>query len=132
RLQELLAELDQVVLHFLGLRLAARALAAVARLAVDVFQEGGQLVAELDVVVRAAQPPGVAEVDELDAADLALAVHQLRLAEVVLADGGAGFVGGRLLRLLEGFVGALPAPMEVRELLFGGASWGRSGWGLWS
>src|SRR5262249_27315432 len=94
RAQELLAELDQVRLRLLGVRRPPRGLADVPGLAVDVLQQRGQLLAELLVVVRAAQPPRVAEVHELDAADLALAVHHGRLVGFLAAGrGGEGLAG---------------------------------------
>src|SRR6516164_8358408 len=68
RFEQLLAELDQLRLGLLVVGLAARRLAAMARLTVDVLQQRSQLLAEFLVVVRAAQPAGVAELDELDAA----------------------------------------------------------------
>src|SRR5437762_10560910 len=72
RLLELFAQLDQFRLGLLRLRQAAGRLPHVAGLAVDVLQEREQLVAELLVVVRAAEPARVAELDELDPADRAL------------------------------------------------------------
>src|SRR6266540_4202364 len=68
RLGQLLAQLHQLRLRLLVLGLAPRRLAAVLGLAVDVLQQRRQLVAELLVVVRAAEPARIAELDELDAA----------------------------------------------------------------
>ena len=86
RLQQLLAQLNQLRLHLLVLRPTSRHLAGVlGRIAVNVLQQRQQLVAELVVVVGATQPSGVAELDELDAAHRALAVGRRQLVPFVAA-----------------------------------------------
>src|SRR5579884_267970 len=64
-LKQLFAQLDQFGLRLLALRQAARSLAAMARLAVDVFQQRSEFVAKLLIIMRAAKPARVAEVHEL-------------------------------------------------------------------
>src|SRR5437660_217554 len=84
-----------------GLGQPARGLADVAGLAVDVLQKGSQFLPELLIIVGAAEPAGVAEVDELDAAELALAVHHRGLVGLLGGGGPAGALGAFLLRLIE-------------------------------
>src|SRR5207249_1837774 len=119
RLLEAVAELHQLRLGLLVLRQPPRRLADVARLAVDVLQQRRQLLAELLVVVRAAQPAGVAELHELDAAVRTLALVQRR-GLLALADGLAAqaLEGPLLLRLVEVLIGTLFAQMQLFELAF--------------
>src|SRR5262249_21014831 len=110
RLQQLLAQLDQLRLRLLVLRQPAGRLAAVPRLAVDVLQERRQLVAELLVVVRAAEAARVTEFHEFDPAEGAFAVQDARLVAVAELADVAGLGGGALLlRLVEVLVGTLLA-----------------------
>jgi len=91
-LQELFAQHDQLGLLLLVLGQPLGGLAAVARLAVDVLQEAGQLVAELLVVVGTAEPAGVAEVNELDPAHRALVVQDGRLVGLLDRDGVVNYI----------------------------------------
>src|SRR5438876_3960098 len=75
-LLQLLAKLHHFGLSLARLRQPTRRLADVPRLAVDILQERQQLLAEFVVVVRTAEPPGVAKFDELHAAVRALALVQ--------------------------------------------------------
>ena len=80
RLQQLFAQMDQLRLRLLVLRQTARRFAAVLGFAVNVLQQRYQLVAEHYIVMRTTEPPGVAEIDELYAADVALPIEDGRLA----------------------------------------------------
>src|SRR5437764_394 len=64
RLLEPVAQLHQLALRLFVLRQAAWRLAAMARFAVNVFQQRRQFFAEFGVVVGTAQPAAVAEFDE--------------------------------------------------------------------
>src|SRR5262249_24807580 len=93
---------------------AARRFAAVLRLAVDILEEGNQVVAELLVVVGAAEPSAVAKLDELDAARRAfMLVEQPLLFAARLRN--RRFTGF-LLRIVEVFLGALLAKVKLLEL----------------
>ena len=85
----------------------------------DVLQQRRQLLAELLVVVRAAQPAGVAELHELDAAVRTLALVQRR-GLLALADrlAAEALECALLLGLVEVLIGTLFAQMEFFELAF--------------
>jgi hypothetical protein len=117
-LEQLFAELDQLGLRLLSLGQAARRLARVFRgIAVDTFQERQELLTELFVVVRAAKPAAITELDELDATVGTFSVRQTRVLARLFARTG---LHGRLIawRLIEILVGALLTQMEFVKLLF--------------
>jgi hypothetical protein len=119
RLLEAVAELHQFTLRLLALRQAPRRLAAVARLTVNVLQERCQLLAELLIIVRAAQPAGVAKLDKFDPALRTFALVEGRRF-FTFAQGLAGntFDAALLLGLVEVFIGTLFAQMKLFELAF--------------
>src|SRR5262249_698866 len=119
RLQQLLAELDQLRLRLLALRQTARRLAAVLRLAVDVLQKRRQLLAKLLVVVRAAQPTRVAEINKLDPAHRAVVVHRPGLFALLRRGRRSPLRAGRLLLgLVQILVRTFLAQMMFFKLLF--------------
>src|SRR5262245_37583649 len=79
RRRQTLAQLHQLGLGLLVLRLASWHLAAVSRLAVDVFPKRQQLVMEFVVVVGTSQTAGIAKLHELDAANRAGAIQDAGL-----------------------------------------------------
>src|SRR5207249_10439391 len=112
RLFQAVAELDQLRLRLLALRPPARRFAAVARRAVDVLQKRRQFFAELLVVVRAAEPAGVAEFHKFDPAMGTFALVQRR-GLFALAEHLAGQpLGGLLLRLVQVLIGTLFAQVQ--------------------
>ena len=84
-------------------------------IAVDGFEQRQEFVPEGVVVVRAAEPAGVAELDELDAAHLALPVGRV--------GGDFGFGRGRLVglrgRLVQVLFRAVLAEVQLLELVVG-------------
>src|SRR5437879_8433059 len=65
---EFVAKMQKLGHGLLVLWLPPGRLAAVLGLAVNILKQGQQLVAKLLVIVRAAQAPGIAELDKLDPA----------------------------------------------------------------
>src|SRR5208283_3763508 len=121
RLVQLLSQLDQLRLRLLGLREAPRRLAGVSGVAVNILQEGQQIFAKLLVVIGTAEPAGVAELDELDAADRAFPlVHSAGLFGFLTLRRFAAFAARRLLLgLVQVLVGALLAQVQFFVLIVG-------------
>src|SRR5205823_2318693 len=105
-------------LRFLGLRIAARRLAAVPCFAVDILQQRHQLVAKDLVILGAAEAMAVAKIDELDAAVGAFLLPKQSIFQTSAAIRGQRLAGAFILAFVEILGIALLAHMVLFKFTF--------------